>query len=168
MFRPLTAMALSLVLVAGCATVRESRFNPLNWFGRGEAQPVASDQEGVNPLIPRRRSIFQSQAEIPYQGRAVGEIAELLVERRPGGAILRVEGIADRQGPFDARLVPVPEDTDGQTLTFELRALQQPGPRATGPSARSVIVGLALSDNDLFGIRTIRVRGARNVMTSRR
>lgn len=167
MFRPLTAVALSLVLLAGCGAVRESRFNPFNWFGQGTAQP-AEAQEGVNPLIPRRRSVFQSAAEEVYGGRAVAEISELLVERRPGGAILRVTGVADRQGPFDVRLVPVPEETDGNTLTFELQALQQPGRRDVGPAARSVIAALALKDSDLLGIRSIRVKGARNMMTSRR
>jgi hypothetical protein len=34
--------------------------------------------------------------------------------------------------------------------------------------ARSVTAAVTLSDNDLDGIRTIRVRGAQNVMTSRR
>ena len=161
-------LAVALVL-SGCAAVRASRYNPFNWFGRSSSQPVAAAGEDVNPLIPRRRaSIFRDDRPVVYQGRLIGEVSELLVERRPGGAVIRATGVADRMGPWDVRLVKVDEESADGVLTFDMRNLRQPGPAGGSEWARSVTAAVALSDNDLAGIRTIRVKGARNVRTVRR
>lgn len=153
------ALAASVAL-AGCSTVRESRFNPFNWFGASRSAPV--DDSDVNALIPQRSSIFARRAEAAYAGQPITEITELLVEPRPGGAILRATGLADRAGPFDARLTPEEDQTDGQTLTYALRVLQAPGPRSVGARARMVTVAIPLTTQQLSGVRTIRVLGATN------
>lgn len=168
MIRPISVLVLSALILGGCATVRESRFNPFNWFGRSTSQPVVATDEGVNPLIPRRRSIFQAREAAPYAGRPIGEISELLVERRPGGAVVRVTGVADRLGPWDVRIVAVDAETDEDTLTFDMRNLSQPGPSGGSDAARSVTAAIALTDQQLAGIREIRVKGARNIRTVRR
>jgi hypothetical protein len=161
-------LVLSALVLSGCGTVRDSALNPFNWFGRSKSEPVATVQEDVNPLIPRRRdSIFRSEGEAAYGGGLIGEVSELLVERRPGGAIIRATGIADRQGPFELRLVKVDDESDATTLTYDLRAYQQPGATGTARS-RTVTTAIWLTDNELAGIRTIRVKGARNQRSTRR
>ena len=84
------------------------------------------------------------------------------------GASHRATGVADRMGPWDVRLVKVDEESADGVLTFDMRNLRQPGPAGGSEWARSVTAAVALSDNDLAGIRTIRVKGARNVRTVRR
>lgn len=167
MVKALSVLILSAFVLTSCGGFRDSRINPMNWFGRGVSEPVAAGDE-VNPLIPRRRaSIFRASQDDTYQGRAIGEVSELLVERRPGGAIIRATGIADRQGPFEVRLVKDDAQSDATTLTYDLRALQQRGPVGTDLS-RTVTAAIWVTDNELQGIRTIRVTAARNARVSRR
>lgn len=169
MRKPVMLLIVAAMVLTGCATISESRFNPINWFGQSRSEPVTTEAGETNPLIPRRRaSIFFGERDAAYRGRPVGEVSELLVERRPGGAIIRVEGIADRVGPFDVRLTRDEAESDAQTLTLTLRALQQAGPRNTGPLARRVMAAVWITDQDLRGIRTIRVKGERNIRTVRR
>ena len=101
-------------------------------------------------------------------GRPVETVTQLLIERRPGGAILRVTGVADRLGPFDVKLVEDEANPDPATLSYTLSALQQPGPRSTGEWARTVTAAVWLTDQDLAGISAIRVAGRTNVQVSRR
>lgn len=169
MMRPITILVVSAALLSACGAARESRLNPFNWFGRGAPEAVTAETGAANPLLPRRAavSVFRRETEERYDGRLVGELTEVLVERRPGGAILRATGVADVLGSFDVRLVPVPEETDAGTLTFELRAVPA-GPRGGSAQARTLTAALALSDAQLREVRTIRVKSARNVLSSRR
>ncbi|MFW2544081.1 hypothetical protein ACN2XU_15715 [Primorskyibacter sp. 2E107] len=167
MKKSISVLVLSALVLTSCGSMRESRLNPFNWFGRSTAQPVVTEGE-VNPLIPRRRvSIFRDNQPEAYNGSLVGEVTELLIERRPGGAIIRATAITDRQGPFELRLVKVDAESDADTLTYDFRALQIPGPRGSDLS-RTYTAALWLTDQDLFGIREIRVKSRRTVRTSRR
>ncbi|KUF11609.1 hypothetical protein [Pseudoponticoccus marisrubri] len=167
MTRSLSVLLLSALVLTSCGTVRDSRLNPMNWFGRSTAQPVATEGE-VNPLIPRRRaSILRPQQDDTYRGQLIGDVTELLVERRPGGAVIRATGVADYQGVYDVRLVKVDEESDAGTLTLDFRALQLRGPQGR-PASRTVTAAVWLTDNELGAIRTIRVKSARTVRTSRR
>lgn len=171
MRKPVTLLILATVILTGCATISSSRLNPLNWFGSSAPDPAAVTvaESDVNPLIPRRGfSIFRSGQPEAFAGRPIANITELLVERRPGGAIIRATGQANRAGPFDVRLVGDEAASDPSTLVFDLKALQQAGPRNVGPRARQVTAGRYISDQDLGGIRTITVRGANNARTTRR
>ncbi|EPX76101.1 lipoprotein [Salipiger mucosus] len=170
MSRSLSVLLVAALVLGGCATVRESRVNPFNWFGRGEPVANTSTEAGTaNPLIPKRRSVsfFQSRDEASA-GRPVGQIAELLIERRPGGAVIRASGVADRLGPFDVRLVKDEAQSTPDTLVYDMRALQQPGPRNTNEWSRTVTAAVWLTDQELFGVQTIRVTGQRNALASRR
>lgn len=163
----LTVLILA-ALLAGCGTVRESRLNPFNWFGRGVSEPVQAADTNFNPLIPRRRaSIFRDTRPEAYLGRPVGEVTELLIERRPGGAIIRATGIADTLGPHDVRFVKDEEASDADTLAYSFRAVQVRGPAGSARS-RTVTAAVFLSDIELRDIRTIRVTGLRNSQVSRR
>ncbi|WP_439123469.1 hypothetical protein [Marivita sp.] len=171
MRKPVTLLILATVALTGCATINESRFNPLNWFGSSQPDPAALDVANaeVNPLIPRRRiSFFRNNQPEAFAGQPIAEITELLVERRPGGAIIRATGQASRIGPFDVRLMGDEAASADGVLVFDLKALQQPGPRSTNPRARQVTVGLWITDQDLRGVRTITVRGANNARSVRR
>ena len=163
MQKSLSVLLISTVLLTGCSN---SRLNPLNWFGRGQEVPVES-AEGVNPLIPRKSAFARKDAV--YQGQLVGEIRALSVEAVPGGAIARATGLADRQGPFEVKLVALNDGAaENGVLSFELRALQlQNNP--TGPDAsRLLTAAVFLTDQDLSGVRSIKVLAARNAMSSRR
>ncbi len=168
MNKPLSVLVLSALVLTSCGAIRDSRVNPFNWFGNSHSEPV-NVSEDVNPLIPRRRraSIFRTKEDTTYRGREVGEVTNLVIERRPGGAIVRATGIGDRQNLFEVKLVPVPDESDADTLTYAFKALQSRGPVGTTAS-RSVTAAVWLTDNQLAGIREIRVKAVRNVQVSRR
>lgn len=178
MFKPLSVLVISALVLTSCGTVRDSRLNPFNWFGRSQSVPVnTSAATGeANPLIPARRSgvtnilgIRTNDSEpIPYAGRPIATVTDLVIERRPGGAILRATGVADMPGPFDVRLVPQPDASTDGSLSFTLSAEQQPGPRNASVAARSVTVAVFLTDQELAGISDIRVAGRDNIQVSRR
>lgn len=167
MKKTLSVLVLSALVLSSCGAVRDSRLNPMNWFGRSTSEPVVQQGE-VNPLIPRRRSsIFRAEKESAYGGWLVAEVSELTVERRPGGAIIHATGVADYQGPYDLKLVKLDSETGEGVLTYELKAYQPLGGVGSEWS-RTVSAAVWLTDNDLAGIGTIRVKGARNIRTARR
>ena len=161
-------LLVSSIALTSCGRVADSRLNPLNWFGRAEAVEV-SDKE-VNPLIPQKReSIFDRQAE-EYPGTAVLTISDVKIERVSGGAIIRVLGTAQTQGAFEARLTPENEDelpVDG-VLTYRLEAIQPAGYRQGTTRSREMNIARFRTDQDLTGVRTIRIVGQNNAMQVRR
>lgn len=168
----LSVLIVASLALSGCATMRESRVNPMNWFGGSAPTPMADPAAtgANNPLIPAERaSVFRrNEGEPVYGGRPVQVIDELLVERRPGGAIIRVTGIAERVGPFEVRIVEDIAQTGNGTLAYTLKALQSPGPRGTGEHARKVTAAIWLTDQELSGVSAIRVAGASNALVTRR
>ncbi len=167
MFKPISVLLLSTLVLTSCGSVRESRLNPLNWFGRSESRPVQAT-DGVNPLIPKRRdSAFRQQQDTSYQGWALGEVSELVVERRPGGAIIRATAVADYQGAYDLKLVKVEQESTGGTLTYAFRGIQPRQARGS-VATRTHTAAVWLTDNQLLGIQTVQVRGDRNVRSVRR
>lgn len=164
MNKPLSVLVLSALVLSGCG----SSLNPFNWFGNSQSQPVVTDDATVNPLIPQRRaSIFRDSQDNTYLGAYIGEVSELLIERRPGGAIIRATGVVDRQKYFDVRLLKNEEESTESVLTYDFKAIQvqsNAGPKAS----RTVVAAVWLTDNQLEGIREIRVKGARNLRSSRR
>ena len=153
----LGVLLISATLTAGCGAVRNSRLNPFNWFGGATSRPVATQTAvGTNPLLPQRTraGLFSRETQEVYAAPPIAVIDELLIERRPGGAVIRTTGIAERAGPFDVRLV-AEEQADPAALVMTLRALQRPGPRNTGPDARKVTAARWITDNELIGISRI-------------
>ncbi|MEM6941896.1 MAG: hypothetical protein AAF943_17745 [Pseudomonadota bacterium] len=164
-------LAITLVLV-GCATIRESRVNPLNWFGNARSEPLR-EAENTNPLIPRGGGLFaraRAENEV-YQGAPLDQITNLTIERIPGGAIIRATGVAARQGIYEVQLTPENDDelpVDG-VLTYRLEGVlpEQATPQGTQPT-REVTAARRLTDQDLQAVRQIRVEGRRNALVSRR
>jgi len=170
MGKPISLLILSVLLLTSCGVVRESRLNPFNWFGTARSAPVTEPTESdINPLIPARRdSIFRQERDESYRGTEVAQITALFIERRPGGALVRAEGVTERQGAFDVRLIRLDDESDETTLTYAMRALQQTNTPQGASSTRRVAAVQWLTDNQLSEIRIIRVKGANNVQTSRR
>ena len=168
---PLFASLASLVLSA-CG-FGASRANPLNWFGRGQSQPIDQAQENTNPLIPKKVGLFQRgrAQDALYKGTPFEQVTSLTIERVPGGAIIRATGLAARQGIYDVQLTPANEDelpVDG-VLVYRLegqrpRKATQIGTKPT----REVIAARKVTDQQLSGVRQIRVEGQLNAQVARR
>ncbi|MFP4043670.1 MAG: hypothetical protein ACLFTP_03745 [Rhodosalinus sp.] len=157
-------LAVTLV-VAGCATIRDSRLNPGNWFGPSR-EVVVTEPDG-NPLIPRRSAL--SRPEQAYEGRPIDRITDLTIEPLPGGAVLRASGVAARQGPYAVQLTPVEEASTDEVLVFTFDRLLPGRNTPVGPERTRVAeVATRLSDLDLEGVRMIRVEAARNARELRR
>ncbi len=164
MRRSVTVLVLAATLLAGCATVRESRLNPFNWFGRSVPVEAAGD---TNPLIPQRRAF--ARPEDVYRGVPIDQITELRVEPMPGGAIVTATGLAARQGPYEVRLVPLGDPDRADLRAYSFNVIYPAYRTAVGPArSREVTVATFLSDGELETVRMIRVQGARNARESRR
>ncbi|MEW9918782.1 hypothetical protein AB2B41_04165 [Marimonas sp. MJW-29] len=164
-------LAATLVLSA-CATVRESRINPFNWFGQSRSERI-EQAENTNPLIPKGGGLFsfnRPETQV-YLGQPFEEVTDLTVERVPGGAIIRATGLAARQGIYAVQLTPVNEEeeaVDG-VLTYRLEGIRpnRPTPVGTKPT-REVIAARKVTDQQLRGVRQIRVEGQQNARVVRR
>lgn len=150
----LAALALTLTLGA-CGSMRESRINPMNWFGR-DAKETLAPSGGWNTQVDRR-------ALVPV-------VSELEVLRTPEGAIVRATGITATQGWWDVELRPTNDNRPvNGTLTYEfvVAAPRQPTNVSTDAS-RSVSAAVKLSHARLDGVRRIEVRGAQNARSVNR
>ncbi len=168
MQKSLGVLLVSTLVLTSCGRVAESRLNPINWFGRAER--VESTEE-VNPLIPQEKeSIFRPTTDDTYPGTPVSTVTELKVERVSGGALIRIEGVAATQGAFEVLLEPENEDhlpVDG-VLTYNLKAIQPAGFRTGTPQSRELTEAIFRTDQELRGVRTIRVVATSNALQVRR
>lgn len=174
MHKPLCAILLSGLLVTACG-FSGSRLNPFNWFGKSEEVVVAEQPAGeVNPLLPKtgRQSGIFSRPDTIYTGELIGQVTDLAIERTDDGAIIRVTGLAERQGPYDVRLVPGTangEPDENGVLAYEFRVIYPRFATPVGPErARSVTAAVSLGNRELSKVRVVRVSAARNARESRR
>jgi hypothetical protein len=148
---PILAVLILATALPGCARLRESRFNPLNWFGPGREAEVV--ELYVRPEDPRA---------------LVAQVTLLKVEPYPGGAIVRATGVPPTQGYWEAELVAQPLDENGQ-LVYEFRVFPPRVPAVAGtPYSRQITVAAAISNIALQGVGTIVVQGAGNALSARR
>lgn len=154
MTRPLIAALALTMLLSACGTIRESRFNPLNWFGSSRSAP--------SDLGPTQLSVDNRPL--------VAQVTGLAIERTSSGAIVRAEGLTPTQGWWDAELVPQTSlrPIDG-VLVYQFR-ITPPGrqTRVSTPQSRAVSVATTLSESQLETIREIVVVGAENQRSTRR
>lgn len=133
-------------LLAGCS----SNLNPFNWFGGGDEAEVVIAPDGL-PVDPRP---------------LIDQVTAAVVERAPGGVILRATGLPPTLGYWNADLVPVDIDLrpdENGVLALDFRALPPAAPQPAGaPAAREIVAGYFLTTQTLRGVRTISVRGERN------
>lgn len=150
-----------LLTLSGCARISDSRFNPINWFGRSVEAPVTDTRER-RPLVPEERTT------VAVEGRPlVQSVTALSVDRTPTGAIVRATGTAQTQGFFNAQLVNA--GVSNGVLTLEFRAQSPAGFEAEGSArSRQINAAYAIDGADLAGIRSVRVQAATNARTSAR
>jgi len=165
----LTTALVSALALPGCGgSSGGSAYNPLNWFGKSRNETVAP--EAKNALIPKKSGLRREQAA--REGVAVAQILALAIEPAAGGAILRVTGLAPTLGAYDVRLVPEFDlEIDGplQTLQYSLKTEYSTRSRPAAPQrSRELTAAVFLSDEDLEGVREIRVSGAENARSVRR
>ncbi len=164
MRRVIPALLVATLTLSACGGFRDSSLNPRNWFGRSQSEPVATDAK--NALIPPKSSL--NRPELGYQGQPVDQVTALALERVPGGAVIRASGVARRQGAYDVRLIPMGKPEKG-VLSYELQVLYPRDATLQGPAqSRTVTAALALTDQQLDGVRTVRVVGQQNQQTSTR
>jgi hypothetical protein len=147
----LATMSMVLILSA-CATVRDSRINPFNWFGRDTSEAVTVDPDGA--VVDGRRLAAQ--------------IVSLKIDSFPGGAIIRTVGLPPTQGFWEAELVEIETDNPSEVV-YEFRVLPPVAPRRQGTQrSREIIAGATLTRIRLETVRSITVVGASNKRTVRR
>lgn len=172
----LTTALIATLVLTGCAGLRDSRANPANWFGRDAPAPNEAAPE-TNTLIPgESRGLFgtareRALAEAKNRTSPIATVSSARLDSVPGGAILRVTGLDATQGAFAVALVPANEEElpeDG-VLSYSLERQLPVAPQAVGPEqTREVTVGRALTDQQLAGVRSIRITAAQNAISLRR
>ncbi|MAM25802.1 MAG: hypothetical protein CML55_10595 [Rhodobacteraceae bacterium] len=176
MRKTLTTLLVATFALSGCSTVRDSRANPFNWFGsaRTAPPPVREASPQTNPLIPKESGLFSSgraKPEEEYLGRPFDQVADLVIEPVPGGAIIRATGVAARQGVYQVQLTPVnegEEPVDG-VLSYRLEGIPPDfNTRVGAHPSREVVAARKVTDQTLAGVTAIRVEGQRNAILARR
>ena len=161
-----------LLLVAALGlSACSSRLNPLNWFGGSEEVELTEEEKAkLNPLLPQEGpGLLGKRPDAGYLGTPVARIDELYVERVPGGAIIRATGLGTVQGAYAVKLDPRNEgEPEKGVLSYDLKAVQNPR-YAVGPeSGRRLIVAHKLTDQQLEGVRLIKVYSKSNARQARR
>lgn len=151
--KPALALALTAVLtVTACGAMRESRLNPMNWFGR--SHETKTEEFGIASPEDKRPLVAQ--------------VLGMTIEQTPTGAIVRATGMSPMQGYYDAELVARPVDDKG-VLVYDFRLTPPPEPKPVGaPRTREVTAGAHLSHVKLAGITQIVVQGAENARSAQR
>lgn len=146
-------------MLAGCG-LGASRLNPFNWFSGSTSQPTGPS------LIPEEGRVAAVQDLRPL----MDQVTELVIERNPGGAIIRARGLPPEQGFYDGELVSLSdgEPVDG-VLEYQFRVRPPVRPtRVSTVQSREIVVGLFVSNQTLENVREIRVVAKRNTRATRR
>lgn len=156
------------LLLSACGGGSGSGFNPLGWFGNSREE--AAQVQNTNPLIPRRSALRRPEAA--YDGVPVQAVLSMSVERVAGGAIIRATGLSNTLGAYDVQLVPTPEtkaEGPKKTLEYTLSARYSKRSRPPAPqTSRELVVARFVSNDEVFGVRSIRVISASNARSVRR
>jgi hypothetical protein len=158
MKKPLLAAMIAVLLVGACGGTGSSRLNPFKWFSRTTEEPGTLEPKG-------------GYAAALADNRAlVDQVLTLMVERMPGGAIVRATGLPPTQGWWDAELVA---ENDGKPVDGVMSyrfviAAPRDATRSSTQQSREVTVATYLSDVKLAAISRITVTGARNSLSTRR
>lgn len=154
--------------LSGCSYVQNSRLNPFNWFGSSQERPLTTQEAAtVNPLIPEK-SAFAAKDPVDLRQPVAG-LESLVVERIPGGAIIRVTGITNSTGAYDVELKSMNGTDEIQGTARYTLVAYEPTPARAGPiQNRRVTAAVRLTNQELERITGIEVLSASNVLTSRR
>lgn len=166
MLRQMVVISLVAVGLTGCAAVKESRFNPLNWFGAAEDVVVTEDGQQVRvlpTLAPRvgYPSFTDTRPLVP-------SVDQLSIAKSASGGIITASATLPALGYYDAQLVPVPADKAG-VLQLEFRIRPPATNQGVGSAhQRTITAARSLSFEELAGISRIVVIGANGAKQVRR
>lgn len=152
MRKPLLAALSVVMMVAACGTMKESRLNPFNWFGKSK------ETQGA---------LYVPSSQVTDSRPLVDQIVTMQVEKLPGGAIVRATGLPPTQGYWEGALVADPVVKGTLTLRFVIVPPAE-ATRVSTQQSREVVVATFLSTQTLAEVRTITVVGAQNARSSRR
>ena len=144
-------LAASLAL-AGCGGIGSSALNPANWFGGG-----GQEEE----ILPENATVIRDPRP------AIQQVTLVAVEDVPGGAILHARGLVPVPGWYAADLVLDPARSGDGILTYGFRAAPPATPSQGGGRALIVTAATFLSEDDLAGVREIRVAAQSNIRSVR-
>jgi hypothetical protein len=152
--RPILTCALC-GLLAGCGNFNASSLNPFNWFGGGSEAETVLATDGL-PADPRP---------------LIDQVSDVVLDRAPGGVIVRATGLPPTLGYWNAALVPADRELrpdENGDIAIDFRALPPvPAQPAGSPSARQIVTGYFLSEQTLRGVRSVTVRAERNARSVR-
>ena len=98
-------------------------------------------------------------------------MTNLVIERVPGAVVIRASGLTAVQGVYLVQLTPTTKDETpiNGVLAYRLEGVRPEINKGVGSThLRTVAAALALTDQKLAGVRSIRVEGARNAQASLR
>ncbi len=153
--RPMRSVVLAVILalvLSACSGWRESRLNPMRWFGR--ATPEAT----LGPI----------KGEADHR-LLVPEVTALVVEPTTTGALVRAEARVPTMGWWDAALVAENAGLPLEgVLTYRFVAAPPRGPAARQVGPGLLVAAAHLSIADLELVREIVVRGSQTSLRTRR
>ena len=174
MQKSLSLLLIAALTLSACNSWRNSRANPSNWFGSSQPAPVeTAPVDEAYALVPRQSDgigLFDRPVE-EDTSVPIAKIDELRIDATPTGAIVYSSGTAQRQGAFNARLVPVNSEENQKNGVMEFTFLvNYPKAQTAQGTERSRMVSDAInvSRQELEGIRLVRVVGQQNALESRR
>ena len=151
MKRTILVALCAVLVVAGCARVRESRINPFNWFGGAQ-----------------RETRFELPSETQDDRLLAPEVLDLSVEPYSAGALVKAVARTPDQGWWEAELVARPIDENG-VLVYDLRMFPPITQTPVGtPASREITVAASISAVTLERVTRIVVQGETNALSSGR
>jgi len=162
---PVVLLLTATLALSAC----QSRWNPANWWDTDGAAAAAD----VNPLIPEQtedgRSFFTTQEEQDYRGLPINKVTSVEVHRVTEGRLIVAIGVSSVHGTSDVRLIlPETGALDGGVLTLELLGRPPLEPVVGGSDqTREVTTAVVLTDQEMAGVRTVRVKALTNSIDRR-
>lgn len=173
MHKTLSVLVVSAMVLSACSGWRGSRVNPSNWFGKSTAATEEYSVDDADALIPQQSegtSLF-ARGEVEDNSVPIAVIDELRIDPTASGAIIFVSGTANRQGAYNAQLSRVRSEelTKNGVMEFTFRVDYPEYATVQGNErSRRVTEAVNVSNQDLEGIRLVRVKGQQNALESRR
>lgn len=154
------------LLLAGCATMSETKTSPKGWVDALTKTAVV--EEGANALIPRKQlKIFRSKAlSTNVADQPIARIIKLVADRVPGGLLITVTGVTTKAGSFNGQLTNL-ESADPSVLKYHFNVFHPPSTSPSTLAEHVVTVAKFFTEQDLMNISLIRIQSANNVLTAR-
>ena len=163
----------AVALLASCG-IGNSIGNSASSAGSSASAGSSGSASSFGGRLFNRRQAVEQQADPALRAdgrRLISTVKFARFERARGGGIIRAQGIAPRQGYFNAALVSTTDlkpDENG-VLTLEFRAEAPAFSTLTSTErSRQVNVALFISNQKLAAARSIRVVGRQNQINLRR